>query len=75
VINERTSVPRSEGQKIATTNYILRRNQVSDEPKKDEQAPEVKPESSGESLPEKELDKVAAGGKIKWVYTQQKRAD
>jgi hypothetical protein len=52
---------------------------MSDEPKKDEQAPEVKTEPSGESLPEKELDKVVGGeavtftyGTIKWEYTQQK---
>jgi hypothetical protein len=34
---------------------------MSDELKKDEQAPEVKTELSGESLPESELDKVAGG--------------
>jgi type VI protein secretion system component Hcp len=61
---------------------VLRRNQMSDEPKKDEQAPEVKTELSSEPLAEKELDKVAGGeslslnyGTIKWTYTQQKRAD
>jgi hypothetical protein len=37
---------------------------MSDEPKKDEQAPEVKTEVSGESLPESELEQVAGGGKI-----------
>jgi hypothetical protein len=55
---------------------IHRRNQVSDEPKNDEQAPEVKTEPSGESLPVSELDKAVGGtGTIKWTYTQQKRAD
>ena len=34
---------------------------MSDEPKKDEQAPEEKTEVSGESLPEKELEQVAGG--------------
>jgi hypothetical protein len=52
---------------------------MSNEPKKDEQAPEVKTELSGESLPVSELDKVVGGeavtfnyGTIKWTYTQQK---
>jgi hypothetical protein len=36
---------------------------MSDEPKKDEQAPEVKTEPSGESLPEADLEQVA-GGKL-----------
>jgi hypothetical protein len=36
---------------------------MSDEPKKDEQVPEVKTELSGESLPESELEKVSGGGK------------
>jgi hypothetical protein len=60
----------------------VRRNQVSEEPKKDEQTPEVKAEPSSEPLPEKDLDKVVGGeavtldyGTIKWTYTQQKRAD
>jgi hypothetical protein len=49
---------------------------MGDEPKKDEQAPELEPESSGESLPASELDKAVGGtGTIKWTYTQQKRAD
>jgi type VI protein secretion system component Hcp len=55
---------------------------MSDEPKKDEQAPEVKTELSSEPLAEKELDKVVGGesvsfnyGTIEWTYTQQKRAD
>lgn len=34
---------------------------MSDEPKKNEQAPEIKTEPSGEPLPESELDKVAGG--------------
>ena len=34
---------------------------MSDEPKKDEQAPEVKTESSGQSLREEELEQVAGG--------------
>jgi type VI protein secretion system component Hcp len=34
---------------------------MSDEPKKDEQTPEVKTELSGESLPESELKQVAGG--------------
>jgi hypothetical protein len=34
---------------------------MSDEPKKDEQAPEVKTQPSGESLSESELEKVAGG--------------
>jgi type VI protein secretion system component Hcp len=34
---------------------------MSDEPKKDEQAPEVKTEPSGESLSESELEQVAGG--------------
>jgi hypothetical protein len=38
---------------------------MSDELKKDEQAPEVKTEVSGESLPESELEKAAGGGKVK----------
>jgi type VI protein secretion system component Hcp len=39
---------------------------MSDEIRKDEQAPEVKTEVSAESLPESELDKVAGGaaGKV-----------
>jgi type VI protein secretion system component Hcp len=39
---------------------------MSDELKKDEQAPEVKTELSGESLPESELEKAAGGaaGKV-----------
>jgi hypothetical protein len=36
---------------------------MSDEPKKDEQVPEVKTEPTGESLPESELEKVAGGAK------------
>lgn len=49
-----------------------------DEIKKDEQAPEVKTQPSGESLPVSELDKVVGGeavtfnyGKIEWTYTKQ----
>jgi hypothetical protein len=34
---------------------------MSDEPKKDEQTPEVKKELSGEPSPESELEKVAGG--------------
>jgi type VI protein secretion system component Hcp len=52
---------------------------MSDEPKKDEQSPEVKTQLPGESLPVAELDKVVGGeavtfnyGTIKWTYTQQK---
>jgi|HubBroStandDraft_2_1064218.scaffolds.fasta_scaffold114106_2 bacteriocin-like protein len=52
---------------------------MNDEPRKDAQAPEVVTEPSGESLSEKELDKVVGGeavtfnyGTIKWIYTQQK---
>jgi hypothetical protein len=56
---------------------------MSDEIKKDEQAPEVKTEPSGESLPESELAKVVGGeapketvtfeyGGIAVQYTQQK---
>ena len=37
---------------------------MSDEPKKDEQVPEVKTEVSGESLPESELEQVAGGGEV-----------
>jgi hypothetical protein len=55
---------------------------MSDQPKKDQQTPEVKTEPSCEPLSESELDKAVGGtevslpyGKIEWVYTQQKRAD
>ena len=34
---------------------------MSDQPRKDEQTPEVKKELSGEPLPEEELEKVAGG--------------
>jgi type VI protein secretion system component Hcp len=37
---------------------------MSDEPKKDEQVPQVKTEVSGETLPESELEKVAGGRPI-----------
>jgi hypothetical protein len=47
--------------RFCKASYILRRNQMSDEPRKDEQAPEVKTELSGQSLPEKELEQVAGG--------------
>jgi hypothetical protein len=52
---------------------------MSDEPRKDELAPEVKTEPTRESLPASELDKAVGGtevslsyGTIKWTYTQQK---
>jgi hypothetical protein len=48
---------------------------MSDEIKKDEQAPEVKTEPSGESLPASELDKVVGGGlsyaQIQYHYVVQ----
>lgn len=53
---------------------------MSDEPKKDKLASEVKTEVIGESLPESDLDKAVGGTelslsfqKIEWTYTQQKR--
>jgi type VI protein secretion system component Hcp len=54
-------------------------DQMNGEPKKDQQAPEVKTEPSSESLSESELDKVVGGetvqltyGSIQWTYTKQK---
>jgi hypothetical protein len=61
-------------------NRLSTEDQMSDEPKKDLQAPEIKMDPSDESLPKSELEKAVGGtevslpyGNIEWVYTQQKR--